>query len=61
MPWSDAQVRLFAAAAHDPKIAAAHGIKPAKARSMLMESSPEERSSALKKQKERSRQLRTKS
>jgi hypothetical protein len=48
MPWSDSQVRLFAAAAHNPEIAARKGIPQHKAREMEMEASPEQRSSAMK-------------
>ena len=48
MPWNDAQVRLFAAAGHDPKIAAAHGMTMGKARGMQMEASPQQRSQAMK-------------
>lgn len=48
MPWTNAQVRLFAAAAHDPSIAQAHGMSQSKARDMEMEASPAQRSSAMK-------------
>ena len=37
MPWSDAQVRLFAAAAHNPGIAQAHGMSQSKAAGMASE------------------------
>lgn len=54
MPWSPAQHRLFEAAAHNPQIAAQHGIKPAKAASMAAEgikkpSSPQSLARALSK------------
>lgn len=48
MPWTDAQVRLFAAAAHNPGIAQSHGMSQAKARTMQMEASPDQRSRAMK-------------
>lgn len=48
MPWTDAQVRLFSAAAHNPKIAAKHGMPMHKAREMQMEAPPEQRSRAMK-------------
>lgn len=48
MPWSNAQVRLFGAAAHDPKIAAKHGMSQSKARDMMMEAPPAQRSAAMK-------------
>ncbi len=47
MPWSDSQVRLFGAAAHNPEIAKRKGIAPHKAREMLMEAPPEQRSKAM--------------
>ncbi len=50
MPWTDSQVRLFAAAAHDKGIAQAHGMSQSKARGMQMEASPEQRSRAMKRQ-----------
>jgi len=34
MPWTDSQVRLFAAAAHNPRIAAKHGMTQSAARKM---------------------------
>jgi hypothetical protein len=37
MPWTPAQHRLFAAAAHNPAIAQAHGIKQPDARRMMQE------------------------
>lgn len=37
MPWTEAQLRLFRAAAHNPQIAASHGMKPAQARQMASE------------------------
>ena len=37
MPWTPAQHRLFEAAAHDPKIAAARGIKQGDAKRMASE------------------------
>lgn len=49
MPWTDKQVRLFAAAAHDPMIAKKHGMKMNEAHKMQMEASPSQRSSAMKK------------
>jgi hypothetical protein len=48
VPWSDKQVRLFAAAAHNPEIASRTGIPQHKAREMEMEASPEQRSHAMK-------------
>lgn len=48
MPWNAAQTRLFAAAAHNADIAKAHGMSQAKARKMEMESTPEQRSKAMK-------------
>ena len=48
MPWTDKQVRLFAAAAHNPDIAAKHGMPMDKARKMEMEAPPAQRSSAMK-------------
>lgn len=48
MPWTPAQVRLFAAAAHDKGIAKKTGIPQAKARQMEMESTHKERSQAMK-------------
>lgn len=48
MPWSPKQVRLFAAAAHNPEIAKRTGIPMHTARKMEMEASPAERSSAMK-------------
>lgn len=48
MPWSDKQVRLFAAAAHNPEIAKRTGIAQHTARKMEMEASPEQRSKAMK-------------
>ena len=60
MPWTDKQVRLFAAAAHDPDIAQRTGIKPEKAHDMLMEAPAKQRSSAMSgpRQMEQARQLR---
>ena len=37
MPWSPAQIRLFRAAAHDPAIAASHGMSQTKAGEMASE------------------------
>ena len=37
MPWTAKQHRLFEAAAHNPAIAAAHGIAPQKAAQMAAE------------------------
>jgi hypothetical protein len=37
MPWTQKQVNLFRAAAHDPAIAASHGMTPAKAGEMAAE------------------------
>ncbi len=37
MPWSEAQIRLFRAAAHNPQIAASHGMTQAKAGQMAAE------------------------
>lgn len=48
MPWTDKQVRLFAAAAHNPDIAARHGMQMNKARTMEMEAPPGQRSQAMK-------------
>ena len=48
MPWTDPQVRLFAAAAHNSQIAAKHGMSQPKARDMMMEASPAQRSHAMK-------------
>lgn len=48
MPWSNAQVGLFAAAAHDPLIAKKHGMSMGQARKMQMEASPAQRSAAMK-------------
>lgn len=48
MPWTNSQVRLFAAAAHNPDIAKRQGISMHKAREMQMEASPSQRSSAMK-------------
>jgi len=48
MPWTDAQVRLFAAAAHNPGIAQRKGIPMHKGREMEMEASPAQRSRAMK-------------
>jgi len=47
MPWTNAQIRLFAAAAHNPRIAKKHGMSQDKAREMEMESSHEQRSKAM--------------
>lgn len=49
MPYNAKQIRLFAAAAHDKGIAKSAGIPMHKARKMLMESSPKQRSRAMKK------------
>lgn len=51
MLWTDAQLRLFAAAAHNAKIAKKHGMSQGEARDMLMESSHAQRSKASGKQK----------
>jgi len=59
VPWNPAQTRLFLAAAHNPDIAAKHGMKPGEARDLAMESSPGERSSAMK-QSAQARALRKK-
>ena len=48
MPWSDKQVRLFAAASHNPAIAQKVGIGQQQARKMEMEASPAQRSEAMK-------------
>ena len=48
MPWSAAQVRLFAAAAHDKGIAKRTGIKQSSARKMLSETTHKQRSQAMK-------------
>lgn len=48
MPFTNAQVRLFAAAAHQPEIAAKHGMSMGKARDMQMEAPPAQRSAAMK-------------
>jgi len=48
MPWTDAQVKLFSAAAHNPGIAQRKGIPMGKAREMEMEASPAQRSRAMK-------------
>jgi hypothetical protein len=48
MPFTDKQIRLFAAAAHDKGIAKSSGIPMHKARKMLMESSGKQRSRAAK-------------
>ncbi len=37
MPWSEKQVRLFQAAAHNPEIARKHGLSQPKARQMAAE------------------------
>lgn len=37
MPWTPAQHRLFEAAAHNPKIAASHGMSQSKAAQMASE------------------------
>ena len=37
MPWTPAQIRLFQAAAHNPAIAASHGMTQDKARQMASE------------------------
>ena len=47
MPWNPAQIRLFAAAAHDPEIAKRKGIAMPQAREMLMEAQPKQRSRAM--------------
>lgn len=51
MPWTNKQVRLFAAAAHNPQIAKKTGIPMAKARQMEMEAPKSQRSKAMKKKK----------
>ena len=48
MTWTNPQVRLFAAAAHDPEIAKRKGIPMHKAREMMMEAPPAQRSAAMK-------------
>jgi hypothetical protein len=48
MPWTDKQVRLFAAAAHNPAISKKVGIPQGKAREMEMEAGPKQRSHAMK-------------
>ena len=48
MPYNDAQIRLFSAAAHNPQIASKHGMSQPKARDMMMESPPAQRSHAMK-------------
>ena len=48
MPWTNPQVRLFSAAAHNPQIAAKHGMSMGKARKMEMEVPPAQRSAAMK-------------
>lgn len=48
MPWNNAQVRLFAAAGHNPKIAASHDMSMNKARTMEMEAPPAQRNQAMK-------------
>jgi hypothetical protein len=48
MPWNDAQIRLFAAAAHNPAISKSSGIPQATARKMEMEASHKQRSHAMK-------------
>lgn len=37
MPYTEKQIKLFRAAAHDPKIAKKHGMSMGKAREMSME------------------------
>lgn len=51
MPWTNKQVRLFAAAAHDPGISKRQGIPMGTAHKMLMEAPASQRSSAMKKKK----------
>lgn len=48
MPYSNPQVRLFAAAAHNPQIAAKHDMSQSKVRDMMMEAPPAQRSAAMK-------------
>lgn len=48
MPWTDPQVRLFAGAAHNQKIAAKHGMSMGKARDMQMEAPAAQRSGSMK-------------
>jgi hypothetical protein len=48
LPWNNAQIRLFSAAAHNPAISKSSGIPMAKAREMEMESSHKQRSHAMK-------------
>jgi hypothetical protein len=48
MPWTDKQVRLFAAAAHNPDIAERTGIPMHKARKMEMEAPAAQRSKAMR-------------
>lgn len=37
MPWTESQIRLFRAAAHNPGIARKHGLSQSKAREMAYE------------------------
>lgn len=48
MPFTNKQIRLFAAAAHNKAIAKKSGIPMHKARVMLMEASKRQRSKAMK-------------
>jgi hypothetical protein len=48
MPWTDKQVRLFAAASHNSAISKSSGIPQATARKMEMEASHKQRSHAMK-------------
>lgn len=47
MPWSPKQIRLFQAAAHDPKIAQKVGIPQDKAKQMASEGTKTEKMAAL--------------
>lgn len=47
MPFSDAQVRLWAAAAHNESIAKKKGVSRKQARRMLMESPKKQRKRAM--------------
>ncbi len=47
-PGTPRQVRLFAAMAHDPAIAKAHGMSMGRAREMLMATPAKKRSAAMR-------------
>ena len=47
MPYNKSQIRLFAAAAHNPEIARRKGLKMSQARRLLMENSPKRRKQAM--------------